>query len=195
MRLLFATQNKHKAFEIEQMLDDSFEVLTLSDLQIDDDIPETGDTLQANALIKAKYLHERLGYNCFADDTGLEVQALHGAPGVHSARYAGNDKNDANNIIKLLQQLSGENNRTARFVTSICLFWNSNMFLFEGELKGKILEQPIGKNGFGYDPVFMPDGYDISLAQMDIELKNKISHRAIAFKKMAEFLKEQTDLI
>jgi XTP/dITP diphosphohydrolase len=190
MRLIFATHNKHKAAEIQKMVSDPFEIITLTDLDIFDEIPETGTTLQGNALIKARFVHQKLGYNCFADDTGLEVVALHGEPGVYSARYAGEAKSDEANMNKLLQALEGKESRSARFVTSICLFLHDEMFVFEGELKGKIVEEKAGSNGFGYDPVFMPDGYDITLAQMDMFTKNHISHRGKAFQKMAEFLKE-----
>jgi XTP/dITP diphosphohydrolase len=172
------------------MVSDPFEIITLTDLDIFDEIPETGTTLQGNALIKARFVHQKLGYNCFADDTGLEVVALHGEPGVYSARYAGEAKSDEANMNKLLHALEGKENRSARFVTSICLFLHDEMFVFEGELKGKIVEEKAGSNGFGYDPVFMPDGYDITLAQMDMFTKNQISHRGKAFQKMAEFLKE-----
>jgi XTP/dITP diphosphohydrolase len=188
MRLVFATHNKNKAAEIQKMVNDPYEVITLTDLNILDEIPETGSNLQANALIKARYVHQMLGYNCFADDTGLEVDALNGEPGVHSARYAGTAKNDNANMDLILQKLSNQSNRSARFVTCICLFWMDEMYVFEGELRGKIIDTKIGNNGFGYDPIFMPDGYDITLAQMDMFSKNQISHRGKAFKKMAEFL-------
>ncbi|TAE79258.1 MAG: RdgB/HAM1 family non-canonical purine NTP pyrophosphatase [Bacteroidetes bacterium] len=190
MRLVFATHNTHKAIEVQKMVPDAFEIITLTDLNILDEIPETGQTLQANALIKARFIHQKLGYNCFADDTGLEVEALNGEPGVYSARYAGIAKNNEANITKLLNNLSTKENRRARFVTCICLFWLDEMFVFEGELKGTIIHEKIGTNGFGYDPVFVPDGYDITLAQMDLMTKNLISHRGKAFKKMAEFLLE-----
>lgn len=190
MRLVFATHNKNKAAEIQKMVNDPYEVITLTDLNILDEIPETGSNLQANALIKARYVHQMLGYNCFADDTGLEVDALNGEPGVHSARYAGTAKNDNANMDLLLQKLSNQSNRSARFVTCICLFWMDEMYVFEGELRGKIIDTKIGNNGFGYDPIFMPDGYDITLAQMDMFSKNQISHRGKAFKKMADFLIE-----
>ncbi len=190
MRLVFATHNKNKAAEIQKMVNDPYEVITLTDLNILDEIPETGSNLQANALIKARYVHQMLGYNCFADDTGLEVDALNGEPGVHSARYAGTAKNDNANMDLLLQKLSNQSNRSARFVTCICLFWMDEMYVFEGELRGKIIDTKIGNNGFGYDPIFMPDGYDITLAQMDMFSKNQTSHRGKAFKKMAEFLIE-----
>lgn len=190
MRLVFATHNKNKAAEIQKMVNDPYEVITLTDLNILDEIPETGSNLQANALIKARYVHQMLGYNCFADDTGLEVDVLNGEPGVHSARYAGTAKNDNANMDLLLQKLSNQSNRSARFVTCICLFWMDEMYVFEGELRGKIIDTKIGNNGFGYDPIFMPDGYDITLAQMDMFSKNQISHRGKAFKKMAEFLIE-----
>jgi XTP/dITP diphosphohydrolase len=190
MRLVFATHNKNKAAEIQKMVNDPYEVITLTDLNMLDEIPETGSNLQANALIKARYVHQMLGYNCFADDTGLEVDALNGEPGVHSARYAGTAKNDNSNMDLILQKLSNQSNRSARFVTCICLFWMDEMYVFEGELRGKIIDTKIGNNGFGYDPIFMPDGYDITLAQMDMFSKNQISHRGKAFKKMAEFLIE-----
>lgn len=190
MRLVFATHNKHKAAEVQKMVVEPYEVITLTDLDILDEIPETGATLQANALIKARFVHQKLGYNCFADDTGLEVEALNGEPGVYSARYAGAAKNDNANMDLLLQKLNGAYNRKARFVTCICLFWMDEMYVFEGELKGRIIDAKIGTNGFGYDPIFMPDGYDITLAQMDMFTKNQISHRGKAFKKMAEFLAE-----
>ncbi len=190
MRLVFATHNKHKAAEVQKMVIEPYEVITLTDLGILDEIPETGTTLQANALIKARFVHQMLGYNCFADDTGLEVEALNGEPGVYSARYAGMAKNDNANMDLLLQKLANQPNRKARFVTCICLFWMDEMYVFEGELKGTIIDAKIGSNGFGYDPIFMPDGYDITLAQMDMFTKNQISHRGKAFKKMAEFLAE-----
>jgi XTP/dITP diphosphohydrolase len=190
MRLVFATHNKHKAAEVQKMVAEPFEVITLTDLNILDEIPETGTTIQANSLIKARFVHQKLGYNCFADDTGLEVEILNGEPGVFSARYAGASKNDNNNMDLLLQKLQGSENRKARFVTCICLFWMDEMYVFEGELKGKIIDTKIGTNGFGYDPIFMPDGYDITLAQMDMFTKNQISHRGKAFQKMAEFLAE-----
>lgn len=192
MRLVFSTHNRNKAAEVQKILSEPFEVITLTDLNILDEIPETGTTLQANALIKAKFVHQLCGYNCFADDTGLEVEALNGEPGVYSARYAGEQKSDDANITKLLHQLHGTENRKARFVTCICLFWQDEMFVFEGELKGTIIQERLGTNGFGYDPVFMPDGYDITLAQMDMMTKNQISHRGKAICKMAEFLKEKT---
>lgn len=190
MRLVFATHNRHKAAEVQGMVNDPFEVITLTDLNMLEDIPETGSTLQANALIKARHVHGLLGYNCFADDTGLEVEALNGEPGVHSARYAGEARNDEANIRKLLAQMEGQTNRKARFLTCICLFLHDEMYLFEGELKGHITHEKNGTNGFGYDPVFVPEGYDITLAQMDLLTKNRISHRGKAFRKMAAFLQE-----
>lgn len=192
MRLVFATHNRHKAAEVQKLLHDPIEVVTLTDLNLLEEIPETGDTLQANALIKARFVHQVCGYNCFADDTGLQVEALNGEPGVYSARYAGEHKNDEANITKLLTALEGADNRKARFLTCICLFWQDEMFVFEGELKGTIIRERIGTNGFGYDPVFMPDGYDITLAQMDLMTKNQISHRGKAIRKMAEFLQEKS---
>ncbi|MES2690481.1 MAG: non-canonical purine NTP diphosphatase [Bacteroidota bacterium] len=190
MRLVFATHNKHKANEIQKMLPDPYEVITLTELNLLEEIPETGDTLQANALIKARHVHGLFGYNCFADDTGLEVEALNGEPGVYSARYAGAHKNDEANMSKLLANMERKTNRTARFLTCICLFWQDEMYVFEGEMKGTIITEKLGTNGFGYDPVFMPEGYDITLAQMDLLSKNQISHRGKAFRKMVAFLNE-----
>lgn len=190
MRLVFATHNKHKATEVQKIVPDAFEIITLTDLNMLEEIPETGETLQANALIKARFIHQKLGYNCFADDTGLEVEALNKEPGVYSARYAGLAKSDEANMNKLLLNLQSKQNRKARFVTAICLFWLDEMYVFEGELRGTITAEKAGTNGFGYDPIFMPDGYDITLAQMDAMTKNMISHRGKALRKMADFLLE-----
>lgn len=190
MRLVFATHNKHKATEVQKIVPDAFEIITLTDLNMLEEIPETGETLQANALIKARFIHQKLGYNCFADDTGLEVEALNKEPGVYSARYAGLAKSDEANMNKLLLNLQSKQNRKARFVTCICLFWLDEMFVFEGELRGTITAEKAGTNGFGYDPIFMPDGYDVTLAQMDPMTKNMISHRGKALRKMADFLLE-----
>ncbi len=190
MRLVFATHNNNKAAEVQKMVAEPYEVITLTALNILEEIPETGTTLQSNALIKARYIHQKLGYNCFADDTGLMVDSLNGEPGVYSARYAGLAKSDQANMDLLLKKLENKENRHARFVTCICLFLMYEMYAFEGELKGTIINEKIGTNGFGYDPIFMPEGYDITLAKMDIFTKNQISHRGKAFKKVAAFLNE-----
>lgn len=191
MELIFATNNKHKIREISDLLDNRFNILGLADVSITDDIPEDADNLADNALYKARYVHERTGMNVFADDTGLEVNALKGAPGVHSARYAGADRNPDDNIIKLLKQLEDITNRKARFRTVIALIFNNREYLFEGKVEGKIIQKRKGTGGFGYDPVFIAKGYDKTFAEIPLSEKNKISHRAQAMKKLLEFLAQQ----
>ncbi len=191
MELIFATNNKHKIREISDLLDNRFKVLGLADVSITDDIPEDADNLADNALYKARYVHERTGMNVFADDTGLEVNALDGAPGVHSARYAGADKNPDDNIIKLLKELEGLTNRKARFRTVIALIFDNREYLFEGKVEGEIIQSRKGTGGFGYDPVFMAKGYDKTFAEIPLSEKNKISHRAQAMKKLLAFLAQQ----
>lgn len=194
-KFIFATNNKHKLREIQELLGQKFILLSLSDIGFEGDIPETKPTIEENAIQKARYIYDRFKIPCFADDTGLEVEALNGEPGVLSARYAG--KNDHSiseesrteaNILKLLNNLSGKLNRKARFRTVIALIEDNNEFIFEGIVEGKIIEQKRGNAGFGYDPVFIPAGFDITFAEMSSEEKNKISHRARAFKKFVEFL-------
>lgn len=194
MKLVFATNNAHKLSEVRAILGDAYEVLSLSELGVHEDIPETADTLEGNALMKAQYIHDHYGIDCFADDTGLEVKALGGEPGVHSARYADNGPGHDSeaNIDKLLTKLSGIDNRKARFRTIVALILNGETHLFEGEVRGTILNERQGKGGFGYDPIFMPDGFDLSFAQLGDE-KNVISHRAIALARLTSFLKEKTD--
>lgn len=194
MKLVFATNNAHKLSEVRAILGDAYEVLSLSELGVHEDIPETADTLEGNALMKAQYIHDHYGIDCFADDTGLEVEALGGEPGVHSARYADNGPGHDSeaNIDKLLTKLSGIDNRKARFRTIVALILNGETHLFEGEVRGTILNERQGKGGFGYDPIFMPDGFDLSFAQLGDE-KNVISHRAIALARLTSFLKEKTD--
>jgi XTP/dITP diphosphohydrolase len=189
MKLVFATNNEHKLTEIREMLGNRFQLVSLSDIGCNEDIPETGDTLDENASQKARYIFEKYGLNCFADDTGLEVEALKMAPGVYSARYAGPQRNSTDNINRLLSDLDKINNRKARFRTVISLLINGNETLFEGIVDGKILHEPIGKSGFGYDPVFQPEGYTISFAEMEMSVKNEISHRGRAFKKLIICLK------
>jgi XTP/dITP diphosphohydrolase len=193
MRLIFATNNKHKLKEITTLLDERFTVLGLNDININDEIPEDGDTLADNALFKARYVHDRTGLNVFADDTGLEVDVLNGAPGVHSARYAGANKNPDDNITKLLLQLEGKENRTARFRTVIALIYNNIEYMFDGTVEGKIIHARRGKEGFGYDPVFIADGYDRTFAEIPLSEKNMISHRGRAVKKLLDFLAIQDD--
>ena len=193
MKLVFATNNKHKLQEVRDIVGDRVEVLSLNDINCHDDIPETADTLQGNALIKARHIYNKYGMNCFADDTGLEVEALDGAPGVYSARYAGEECNSEANMLKLLQNLTGKNNRNAQFRTVIALIINGEEKLFNGIIKGIISNEKRGDSGFGYDPVFIPEGYTESFAQMSGEMKNSMSHRFRATQQLADFLKENYD--
>ena len=191
MKLVFATNNKHKIREISDLLDDRFEVTGLADTGITEDIPEDADNLADNAMFKARYVHERTGLNVFADDTGLEVDALGGAPGVYSARYAGTSKDPSDNIIKLLKELEGVEDRKARFRTVIALIYDNSEYLFEGKVEGEIIKMRRGAGGFGYDPVFIAEGYDMTFAEIPLSEKNKISHRAMAMRKLIEFLVQQ----
>lgn len=194
MKLVFATNNKHKLNEIRHIANGKIEILSLSDIDCHDEIPETGVTLEENALIKARFVKEKYGFNCFADDTGLEVEALNGAPGVYSSRYAGEDGNPENNMRKLIAELQGKENRKARFRTVIALLLNGETHFFEGEIRGRIIEEKRGEAGFGYDPIFMPDDYDKTFAQLGDDVKNNISHRAIATQKLVDFLKTHMQL-
>ncbi len=187
-QIVFATNNPNKLKEIQQMLDGKIEVISLKELKCEDDIPETEPTLEGNALLKAKYITEKFNVNCFADDTGLEVEALNGAPGVISARYAGEDQNAEANMAKLLSEMQGKTNRKARFRTVIALILDDEIHFFEGEVNGQIAEEKLGEKGFGYDPIFIPDGYDQSFAQLDASEKNKISHRGKAIQKLIRYL-------
>lgn len=189
MKLVFATNNAHKLDEIRAILGNKIEILSLNDIDCHDEIPETADTLEGNALQKALYIKEHYGYDCFADDTGLEVSALGGAPGVHTARYAENTDHDSEaNMNKLLKELEGKNDRSAQFRTVIALLLNGEQHLFEGIVKGDILTEKRGSEGFGYDPVFSPEQYSESFAELGAEVKNKISHRARAVAKLVEYL-------
>lgn len=189
MKLVFATNNAHKLGEIRAILGNKIEILSLNDIDCHDEIPETADTLEGNALQKAMYIKEHYGYDCFADDTGLEVSALGGAPGVHTARYAENTDHDSEaNMNKLLKELEGKNDRSAQFRTVIALLLNGEQHLFEGIVKGDILTEKRGSEGFGYDPVFSPEQYSESFAELGAEVKNKISHRARAVAKLVEYL-------
>jgi XTP/dITP diphosphohydrolase len=190
MKLVFATNNRHKLEEVRAILGNKIEVLSLNDIDCHDDIPETADTLEGNALIKARYIHEKFGVDCFADDTGLEVEALNGEPGVYSARYAGEDCNPEANMYKLLQNLTGENNRNAQFRTVIALIINGEEKLFNGIVKGTISREKMGNAGFGYDPIFIPEGFSESFAQMTSEMKNSISHRYRATNELSNYLKQ-----
>lgn len=199
MKIVFATNNQHKLQEIREILGDQFEILSLADIGCHEDIPETGNTLEANAHQKAEYVFDHYHIDCFADDTGLEVDALGGAPGVHSARYAeGTDHNSEANMAKLLRELGDNDNRKARFRTVISLIQMeggnpvcSGEYQFEGVVEGRIDREKHGSEGFGYDPVFIPEGYDKSFAELGEEIKNQISHRARAVKKLAEWLKTE----
>jgi len=188
--LVFATHNKKKAEEVRALLADQYNILTLDDIGCLDDIPETGSSFAENASLKSGYVASNFKMDCFADDSGLEVEALNNEPGIYSARYSGGG--DVANYNLVLAKLKGKEDRRARFRTVISLLQGGNEYFFEGELPGVIRETPIGSNGFGYDPVFQPDGYEISLAEMTMEQKNSISHRAMAMKKLINFLKEQS---
>lgn len=188
MKLVFATHNPNKIKEIEPLLPSSIALLSLADINCLEEIPENENTIAGNALAKAKYVKEKYGYNCFADDTGLEVVALRGQPGVHSARYAGEGKNDDDNMEKLLANLDHSHNRKAQFKTVIALVIGTQQEEFEGICKGEILNTPRGSAGFGYDPIFQPAGFEQSFAEMTADQKNEISHRAIATRKLIEFL-------
>ncbi len=205
-KIVFATNNKHKLEEIRSILCEKFEVLSLSDIGCHEDIPETSDTLEGNAMQKAQYVFDKYGYDCFADDTGLEVEALGGEPGIYSARYAALDGDDSishdseANMTKLLRKLEGIENRKARFRTVIALITSTDkspsligregvgLYLFEGIVNGSIIRERRGREGFGYDPIFQPEGYDQTFAELGNEVKNHISHRARAVQKLAEFL-------
>ena len=186
--LVFATNNKHKLHEVSTLLEGKVTIKSLSDMGLAGDIPETADTLKGNALQKAQWVWDRTHTDCFADDTGLEVEALGGAPGVYSARYAGEHCSFDDNINKLLSALDGNTNRRACFRTVICLIENGVPTYFEGRVDGVILTERYGTDGFGYDPVFMPDRFAVSFAEMPLEVKNMISHRGIAVKKLADYL-------
>jgi len=190
MKVVFATNNKHKLTEIKDLLGDSFILLSLNDLNINEDIPEDLPTLEGNASFKANYIHKATGMNVFADDTGLEVEELHGMPGVHSARFAGENKDFKENTKKVLKLMENKKNRRAQFRTVIALLFNGKEYLFDGTVKGMLLHKPRGNGGFGYDPIFVPDGEKRSFAEMSLSEKNRISHRAIAFEKLRLFLSQ-----
>ncbi|MCK9311224.1 MAG: non-canonical purine NTP diphosphatase [Bacteroidales bacterium] len=190
-KIVFATNNVHKMAEVSDILCSEIKLLSLKDIGCFEELPETQNTIEANALQKARYVYEKFGLDCFADDTGLEVEILNGAPGVYSARYAGEDCISENNIQKLLLELDGETNRNACFKTVAALILDGNEYLFNGRINGKILAEKHGSDGFGYDSIFLPDGYDQSFAQMGMDLKNKISHRALAMKSLSNYLNQR----
>lgn len=187
-QIVFATNNKHKLEEVRNIVGNTFQILSLNDISCTEEIPETENTIEGNALLKARFIKEKYGYDCFADDTGLEIESLNNEPGVYSARYAGNDHNAEKNMLKVLTKLQGIPNRKARFRTCIALLWNGNTYTFEGIVKGRITEEKQGSAGFGYDPIFQPEGYTHTFAELGDEIKNKISHRAIATQKLIAFL-------
>ena len=190
MKLIFASSNKNKFIEIEKIIPKNIELGNLKEINFFEEIPENEDTIEGNATFKAKYIHSKFNINVFADDTGLEVQALGGKPGVHSARFAGNECNSEKNITKLLKELKNIKNRKARFKTIIALVLNEKFYQFEGIINGEILLSKKGNNGFGYDPIFKPYGYKKSFAELSINVKNKISHRALAVNKLIDFIRK-----
>jgi XTP/dITP diphosphohydrolase len=190
-KLVFATNNAHKLSEVRAILEPEFKIVSLAELNCTDDIPETADTLEGNALLKAQYISDKFGLDCFADDTGLEVDALDGQPGVYSARFAGEGHNSVDNMNKVLTLLGESKKRTARFRTVIALIMNGENSFFEGKIEGTITSKPRGNSGFGYDPIFVPKNYVVSFAQLSAEEKNKISHRALAVQMLVHFLKNK----
>ena len=188
MELVFATNNQHKLSEIKAILSDKFIIKSLKDIDFYDDIPETNPTIKQNASQKSHYIFDRFNINVFADDTGLEIEALDGRPGVYSARYAGENATYEQNMLKALQEMEGKTNRNARFVTVISLILNEKEYFFEGIINGTITTEPHGTEGFGYDPIFMPNGYNKTFAQLSAEEKNRISHRGLATQKLVDFL-------
>ncbi len=192
MKLVFATHNDHKLKEVQQLLPENIQLLSLKDIECFDEIPETGNTLEENAKIKADYVTQTYGLDCFSDDTGLLVDALNGAPGVYSARYAGEQKKASDNMAKLLTELEGSDNRSAHFKTVVHLNLQGESFTFDGIVEGHITTELHGQGGFGYDPIFKPDGHDKTFGELPPETKNAISHRARAIQKLVAFLKKKT---
>ncbi len=187
-QIVFATNNKHKLEEVKSIFRDSLNILSLNDINCHEDIPETGMTIEENALLKARYIKEKYGYDCFADDTGLEVKSLNNEPGVYSARYAGEEHDSEKNMQKVLKNLKDKSDRSACFRTCIALIIEEKEYLFEGKIQGNIIPQKKGESGFGYDPIFMPEGYTKTFAELGNDIKNQISHRALAIKKLINFL-------
>lgn len=191
MKLVFASNNKNKIREIQQLVPDTFQILSLEDIGCDVDIPETADTIEGNAILKANYVTQTYGYPCFADDSGLEIDALNGEPGVYSARYAGPQRNDIDNMDKVLRKLEDKTNRKANFKTVICLNINGEQQLFTGIINGVIINDKRGNQGFGYDPIFQPNDSTKTFAQLTLEEKSGISHRSIAVKQLIAFLNKE----
>lgn len=188
MKLVFATNNPNKLYEIQSLVPDGIEILSLKEINCNEELPETNPTLKGNALQKAKYVFDNYGFNCFADDTGLEIDAINGEPGVYSARYAGEDCKAEDNIKKVLEKLKGKTNRTSKFRTVIALIIDGKETLFEGECKGSITRNKSGVEGFGYDPIFTPKGFNLTFAEMNKDEKGAISHRGKAVKELVAFL-------
>lgn len=188
MKILLATQNRNKVKEIAELLDERFQLLDLNDFPVNEDLPETGDTFAANALQKARYVFDKFGIPTIADDSGIEADALNGAPGIYSARYAGEEKDPEKNMNKLLNEMAVHSNKTARFRCAMAFISEQGEYVFEGKIEGKIILERRGNGGFGYDPVFIPEGYDLTFSELSSEVKNKISHRAIAMQKLVNFL-------
>lgn len=191
MKIVFATNNPNKLAEIKQLMPAGINILSLKDIECFEELPETSDTLEDNAAQKAYYVYDNYGHNCFSDDTGLEIEVLDGRPGVYSARYAGPECRAEDNIQKILAEMKGEENRDAAFRTIISLVIDGREFQFEGQVEGQIIPEKWGDQGFGYDPIFLPDGYEESFAQMTVEEKNIISHRGLAVKKLIQFLQKR----
>lgn len=188
MKLIFASNNKNKIAEIQQLVGDKFQIRSLEAIGCTEDIPETAHTIEGNAILKARYVYEKYGFSCFADDTGLEINALHGEPGVYSARYAGLQRNSEDNMNLVLEKLRNETNRAAQFRTVIALYLGQEQYLFEGIVEGQITLEKRGTNGFGYDPIFQPEDYTSTFAQMTLEEKANLSHRGRAVVKLIDFL-------
>lgn len=189
LRLVFATNNENKLLEIKKLVPGNIELLSLKSFNINEDLEETGNNLVDNALQKARFVYEKTGMNCFADDTGLEIKVLNDEPGVYSSRYAGEERNSQKNVELVLEKMRNCNDRAARFKTVIALIFNSEEYLFEGVINGSITMEPKGNEGFGYDPIFIPEMHEKTFAEIDLIEKNKVSHRARAFSKLIEFLK------
>lgn len=189
MKLVFATNNQNKVNEIKSLLGEGIEILTLKEIGCNEELPETQETLEGNALQKARYVADNYNVNCFADDTGLEIESLNGAPGVYSARYAGENCVAEDNITKILSELDGKENREAKFRTIVSLILDDQEYYFEGKVDGSIKRSKSGSDGFGYDPIFQPNGFDITFSEMSMAEKNAISHRGKAVSKLIEFLK------
>lgn len=194
MDIFFATHNAHKAIEVREIIGQNWHLKSLVDLGQLEEIPETSDTLKGNALQKAQYVFDKYHVDCFADDTGMEIDALDGRPGVYSARYAGEHCSYMDNVNKVLKEMEGKTDRRAHFTTVIALILNGETYYFEGRVDGVITEKPCGEGGFGYDPIFKPDGYDKTFAELDADEKNRISHRGIAMKKLKHFLSQNVKM-